>query len=628
MAGNAYWEAYGAATNAFGQDQANRTNAYALAQRRQADAADREAGNAFATGDYGGASGILARAGDLPNAQAALNFRDAQIKAQRDQQLAVAKDQADATLAGLRALRAAPADQRGALFSGSIAPVLRQRGIPQEGLDHIASIAGNDAAIEAEAAALGEAQAKWTHNVVNGSLVASNDRAPGAQEVYRGFRPPKYVNVPAGGAATLVDPGTAGGVVGPGGATDRQSAPPPSTLTGPAPPPPSAAPAAPVRPLASATDIQAIVRAPVQITSGARSPEHNAEVGGVSNSLHLTNQARDFVPQGISTAEAANRLRQAGYHAIDEGTHVHVDWGRPAGSYQVAQNGVAQGPPRVIQGPPRPAHERAPPSGYQYTQDGRRLEPIPGGPADTAPPPGSAAVGVSGPDFLSTLPAGEQTQVKALAEGRLQFPSGAALKTPYWQHILQSVGQYDPTFDQANPRSRAQTRVDFTSGKSAQNITALNTVIGHLDDLDHAISSLNNTGFPLNNTIAHGIAQATGTDARIRNFETAKTAVANELTRVFRGTGGAEADILAWQKQLDASSSPESLRSVVHAMAELINSRLEALGEQYRQGMGVSRDAIQLLTPDKARAFARMHDGIPPEQAGTVGQGFKVLRVH
>jgi hypothetical protein len=220
--------------------------------------------------------------------------------------------------------------------------------------------------------------------------------------------------------------------------------------------------------------------------------------------------------------------------------------------------------------------------------------------------------GLTGDNLITKLTPAEGAQVKALAEGRMPFPSSFAISKPYWQRMLQLVSQYDPSFNAADYQSRAKTRADFTSGKSAQNITALNTVIGHLNDLDKAIDGLGNYSIPLNNYVAHKIAGATGTDSRVKTFQNAKTAVANELTRVFRGTGGAEADIKAWQSQLDDASSPASLRAVVHSMASLINSRLEALGEQYNQGMGHAQDPLRLLTPDKAAAFARMRDGYGP----------------
>lgn len=226
----------------------------------------------------------------------------------------------------------------------------------------------------------------------------------------------------------------------------------------------------------------------------------------------------------------------------------------------------------------------------------------------------------------------DQNIVKGLLEGRIMPPTQKAAASDYWQAQLQAAAAQDPKFDMVDFGARAKTRADFTSGKSAQNITALNTVIGHLDHLDRTIDGLGNTGpggalnfgpfNAVNNSLARGIAHQAGTDQRYKDFETAKTAVANELTRVFRGTGGAEADIQGWMKQLEGAGSPEALHGVVRSMAELINSRVEALGEQYGQGMGTTKDPLTLLTSDKAKSFQRLM-GHEPQAATPAAKGGK-----
>lgn len=213
--------------------------------------------------------------------------------------------------------------------------------------------------------------------------------------------------------------------------------------------------------------------------------------------------------------------------------------------------------------------------------------------------------------------------VKGLIEGRITPPTQKAAATPYWQAQLQAAAAQDPQFDMVNFQARSKARADFTSGKSAVNITALNTVVGHLNTLDQAVGKLGNTGgflgSTLNNKAAHWIARESGTDERLGTFAAAKTAVANEMTRVFRGTGGAEADIQGYLRDLDAAKSPETLRATIKQMAELINSRIEALGEQYNQGMGTTKDPLTLLTPDKQRAFNRLMGKTAAAPAPTAG---------
>ena len=89
-------------------------------------------------------------------------------------------------------------------------------------------------------------------------------------------------------------------------------------------------PAEPVHTLVElADDLRNRFGAPAHITSGLRCGQHNASVGGVENSRHLTGKALDFYIQGVSgeallaAAQADARTRYA--YIIGSGPHVHVD---------------------------------------------------------------------------------------------------------------------------------------------------------------------------------------------------------------------------------------------------------------------------------------------------------------
>jgi hypothetical protein len=207
---------------------------------------------------------------------------------------------------------------------------------------------------------------------------------------------------------------------------------------------------------------------------------------------------------------------------------------------------------------------------------------------------GGSGNGLTGTDFLATLAPTQASQVKALAEGRMAFPAGFALKSPYWQQMMSAVSQYDPNFDAVNYNARSKTRADFTSGKSAQNIKALNTAIGHLGTLDSQIGDTASHSFTPLNMLENAGAQTFGA-AGPTQFKQTAGALASELTSVFRGQGGAEADVNRYLSELDVNASQEQKKAAVKNIVELLASRTAAIGDQYNQGMGTSEDPLTLL---------------------------------
>lgn len=221
----------------------------------------------------------------------------------------------------------------------------------------------------------------------------------------------------------------------------------------------------------------------------------------------------------------------------------------------------------------------------------------------------------TGQAVLDSVPPQIASQVKALAEGRMQFPSGFALKSPYWQSMLSLVSQYDPSFDAVNYNARANTRKDFTSGKSAQQVNALNTVVGHLSELSDKADALGNGSTPFVNSVKNWISRQGGSQ-KVTNFETAKQAVADELTRVYRQAGGSEQDIKSWEQSLNAANSPEQLHGAFATISDLLESKLNALQNQYSQGMGTN--AVQMITPQARQALDKLAGKSAPATKGRV----------
>jgi hypothetical protein len=81
------------------------------------------------------------------------------------------------------------------------------------------------------------------------------------------------------------------------------------------------------------------------------------------------------------------------------------------------------------------------------------------------------------------------------------------------------------------------------------------------------------------------------------NFDATVSALAGELTAVYRGAGGAEADIQRYIQQLNPNASKAQKVGTIRNIVGLLKSRLDALNDQYRQGMGTTAQQLQLLDP-------------------------------
>ena len=225
-----------------------------------------------------------------------------------------------------------------------------------------------------------------------------------------------------------------------------------------------------------------------------------------------------------------------------------------------------------------------------------------------------------GNDYLKTLPTEVASQVRALAEGRMAFPTGRAASSPYWQQRMAAVAQYDPEFDTINFNARASTRKDFTAGKAANNIRALNTAIGHLGHLaDQIGGTASHGGFPgatAANAVQNAFQRSSGA-AGVTQFEQTAGALAGELTQVYRASGGAEADIQRYLGELNVNGSGEQKHAAVANIMSLLMSRLDALNDQYDKGMGVAAGGLSPLDP---RAKAELTKYLPGFEATKYGE--------
>jgi hypothetical protein len=245
------------------------------------------------------------------------------------------------------------------------------------------------------------------------------------------------------------------------------------------------------------------------------------------------------------------------------------------------------------------------------------------------------AINAHGDDFLALLDPATATQVKAIIEGRAPYPTGMMLKTPYGQKLAQFVTQADPTFESANSTARAKVQADYSTGTLAKTNNALNTAIAHITELSNAVDALGNydqgsSWGPLTataNSIKNSYNAGSGKNP-VTDFKAVSGKVAEELTRAYRGAGGNESDIQRELEVLSTSNSPTQLHSALAKMADLLEGKILANEEQYKQVMGPmggKRDMVSAKAKE-ALDVLRKRAGIKTgPNVGDIEDGHKFL---
>jgi hypothetical protein len=230
--------------------------------------------------------------------------------------------------------------------------------------------------------------------------------------------------------------------------------------------------------------------------------------------------------------------------------------------------------------------------------------------------PGSPAV--TGDAVLKSLPAGIAVQVQKLAEGKQAFPTGFAMKSPYWQNMVSLVAQYDPSFDAVNFNKRNQTATAFAKGKQADAVRAVNQTLYHMGGLADNIESLSNfngMATPLN-YIVNPAQKYLGGDPRQGTFEQTAHAVGSELRKVFSNGGtGSLQELQQWEDTLPVNGSQVQQTAYLKNGLNLLQGAMSALDNQYKEGMGNKASINDLITPIARKVIDRISGSGTPTPA-------------
>ncbi|MCC8954104.1 hypothetical protein H8B02_11720 [Bradyrhizobium sp. Pear77] len=234
----------------------------------------------------------------------------------------------------------------------------------------------------------------------------------------------------------------------------------------------------------------------------------------------------------------------------------------------------------------------------------------------------------TGAEYLATLPPDVAGRVKAMVEGRQAPPSSYARSKPYWQNLMTAAQVYDPTFDETNWSGRVAGVKDFSAGKSSEMVRSANQTLHHVNALLDSADALHNGNYPALNWAGNKFNEATG-GGEPGAFRTNAHAVAEEMSKVFKGANMSDAEIHAWEENLSPNMSPAQQRAQIAKLSELLHGSLDALEEKRVAGMGqIAADKAGPLIKPEGQAVLKRIDawlkaGSAAGASGTAPTGIK-----
>jgi hypothetical protein len=384
-----------------------------------------------------------------------------------------------------------------------------------------------------------------------------------------------------------------------------------------------------------------------QITSGFRTPEHNAELpGSVPNSWHTRGDpqhpmAYDLVAPPDKKPQLVATLRSKGYTVLDtpanpqtgEGAHLHV---QPPRGYQGGSGGAgglpygfkptnAGGQGEIAKRVKEIGDLQA--QGVTFTPEQRQIY-LTSGKLDA-----SGATGATADNPLGGLNPADAAFVKKLSSG-LALPSDMGARTATGMSRADAMGRAillnpDWSPDWARQVKKFSEDLAATSvQKPGGLILSMGTILHHLGTMIAADKNLKTLNVPGALQFANtGLnALKTGKEQQaLQRWEQGKSFISQELGKLVKGGAITQAENEELQSQLTASGSQAKRDAALSAVAEFAYGRIAPIEKQRTDLLQSVAPNTSLMTAEEQRNLAEAYQlgGLdPPDMLSPdTGQG-------
>jgi hypothetical protein len=191
----------------------------------------------------------------------------------------------------------------------------------------------------------------------------------------------------------------------------------------------------------------------------------------------------------------------------------------------------------------------------------------------------------------------------------------AQLRSNIMNKAAEQYGHIDLASAQQDFKNQSQAMKAFGTGTQGQQITAINTAIGHLHDGLEAAEAMKNGSFQPGNAVYNKLRTKFGSDT-VTNFDSFKRALGGEVVKALTGRVTVP-ELEEFRDAISSSASWPQLRTALVDTGKIMGSKLNSLQDTGKRLK--MKDTDQYISPRSKEALGKM--GLDPETMRPAAKG-------
>ncbi len=220
-----------------------------------------------------------------------------------------------------------------------------------------------------------------------------------------------------------------------------------------------------------------------------------------------------------------------------------------------------------------------------------------------------------GDEFYNTLSPEGQELIGGMVDYTIDPARVLSLRGDSRAQAIAAARRVNKDFDMSVYPQAFATKIEYIRGATQKRIASLNQLADHLGVLTDAANALSNSDLKRVNVFVNWARDQFG-DPTITDYQTASTAVAEEVGRLMRGGVGSDAQVKAWEKNFGQNASLDQQLSAIKTTARIVKGALGGIRRGWIAGTKSEKGWDDFLEPSAKALFGGASYSAPVKPVG------------